>query len=100
MLKKLIKLLVILSFIIESSGQSYALRPVVSRETAAAGLAHRLEQIKQPGRKRDIKNISRVEKTAAAGLRDGLSFFESDPRSPVYFKSLRSVGYLFDHDPE
>lgn len=27
-------------------------------------------------------------------------YFEEDPRNPVYFKSLRSVGYLFDHsDP-
>ena len=26
-------------------------------------------------------------------------YFEADPRNPVYFKSLRSVGYLFDHDP-
>jgi DNA-binding response OmpR family regulator len=24
-------------------------------------------------------------------------YFEADPRHPVYFKSLRSVGYLFDH---
>ena len=27
-------------------------------------------------------------------------YFEPDPRSPVYFKSLRSIGYLFDHGPE
>jgi DNA-binding response OmpR family regulator len=24
-------------------------------------------------------------------------YFEPDPRNPIYFKSLRSVGYLFDH---
>jgi DNA-binding response OmpR family regulator len=24
-------------------------------------------------------------------------YFETDPRNPVYFRSLRSVGYLFDH---
>lgn len=24
-------------------------------------------------------------------------YFEKDPKNPVYFKSLRSVGYLFDH---
>jgi two-component system, OmpR family, alkaline phosphatase synthesis response regulator PhoP len=24
-------------------------------------------------------------------------YFEEDPQSPVYFRSLRSVGYLFDH---
>lgn len=24
-------------------------------------------------------------------------YFEADPRNPVYFKSLRSIGYLFDH---
>ena len=24
-------------------------------------------------------------------------YFEKDPKSPVYFKSLRSVGYVFDH---
>ncbi|GAB6905771.1 putative alkaline phosphatase synthesis transcriptional regulatory protein PhoP [Desulfosarcina cetonica] len=24
-------------------------------------------------------------------------YFEDDPRNPVYFKSLRSIGYLFDH---
>jgi DNA-binding response OmpR family regulator len=27
-------------------------------------------------------------------------YFEPDPRNPIYFKSLRSIGYLFDHDPE
>lgn len=27
-------------------------------------------------------------------------YFEVDPKNPVYFKSLRSVGYVFDHDPE
>ncbi len=27
-------------------------------------------------------------------------YFEPDPKKPVYFKSLRSVGYVFDHDPE
>jgi two-component system, OmpR family, alkaline phosphatase synthesis response regulator PhoP len=27
-------------------------------------------------------------------------YFESNPKKPVYFKSLRSVGYVFDHDPE
>ncbi|MCG6536884.1 MAG: response regulator transcription factor [Syntrophales bacterium LBB04] len=28
-------------------------------------------------------------------------YFEEDPQNPVYFKSLRSVGYIFDHeDPE
>jgi len=27
-------------------------------------------------------------------------YFEPDPRRPIYFKSLRSIGYLFDHDPE
>ncbi|MBC2744506.1 MAG: winged helix-turn-helix domain-containing protein, partial [Desulfosarcina sp.] len=27
-------------------------------------------------------------------------YFEADPRKPIYFKSLRSVGYLFDHEPE
>ncbi|MBI4776386.1 MAG: response regulator transcription factor [Deltaproteobacteria bacterium] len=27
-------------------------------------------------------------------------YFERDPKRPVYFKSLRSVGYLFDHDPD
>ena len=25
-------------------------------------------------------------------------YFEDNPKKPVYFKSLRSVGYLFDHD--
>lgn len=25
-------------------------------------------------------------------------YFESDPKNPIYFKSLRSIGYLFDHD--
>lgn len=25
-------------------------------------------------------------------------YFENDPQQPVYFKSLRSVGYVFDHD--
>jgi len=25
-------------------------------------------------------------------------YFEDDPENPVYFKSLRSVGYIFDHD--
>jgi len=25
-------------------------------------------------------------------------YFEPDPRHPIYFKSLRSIGYLFDHD--
>jgi len=25
-------------------------------------------------------------------------YFETDPRNPVYFKSLRSIGYLFDHN--
>jgi DNA-binding response OmpR family regulator len=24
-------------------------------------------------------------------------YFEEDPQNPIYFKSLRSVGYLFDH---
>ncbi|MDP2267663.1 MAG: response regulator transcription factor [Deltaproteobacteria bacterium] len=24
-------------------------------------------------------------------------YFEADPQNPVYFKSLRSVGYIFDH---
>ncbi|MHB9099337.1 MAG: response regulator transcription factor [Syntrophales bacterium] len=24
-------------------------------------------------------------------------YFEEDPQNPVYFKSLRSIGYLFDH---
>ena len=25
-------------------------------------------------------------------------YFEDDPKNPVFFKSVRSVGYLFDHD--
>ena len=25
-------------------------------------------------------------------------YFEKNPKQPVYFKSLRSVGYVFDHD--
>ncbi|MCU0614843.1 MAG: response regulator transcription factor [Desulfobacterales bacterium] len=25
-------------------------------------------------------------------------YFETNPKEPVYFKSLRSVGYVFDHD--
>jgi DNA-binding response OmpR family regulator len=25
-------------------------------------------------------------------------YFEADPKQPIYFKSLRSVGYLFDHE--
>lgn len=25
-------------------------------------------------------------------------YFEEDPRQPVYFRSLRSVGYIFDHE--
>ena len=25
-------------------------------------------------------------------------YFEPDPKNPLYFKSLRSVGYIFDHD--
>jgi two-component system, OmpR family, alkaline phosphatase synthesis response regulator PhoP len=25
-------------------------------------------------------------------------YFEPDPKKPIYFKSLRSVGYLFDHE--
>ncbi len=25
-------------------------------------------------------------------------YFEEDPKQPVYFKSLRSIGYLFDHE--
>lgn len=25
-------------------------------------------------------------------------YFEDDPQRPVYFKSLRSIGYVFDHD--
>ncbi len=27
-------------------------------------------------------------------------YFEDDPKKPVYFKSLRSVGYIFDPDPD
>lgn len=27
-------------------------------------------------------------------------YFEPDPRNPIYFKSLRSIGYLFDHKDE
>ena len=27
-------------------------------------------------------------------------YFERNPKKPVYFKSLRSVGYVFDHEPE
>ena len=27
-------------------------------------------------------------------------YFENDPKKPVYFKSLRSVGYIFDPDPD
>ncbi len=27
-------------------------------------------------------------------------YFEPNPKKPVYFKSLRSVGYVFDHDPD
>ncbi|MBN1848615.1 MAG: response regulator transcription factor [Deltaproteobacteria bacterium] len=27
-------------------------------------------------------------------------YFEVDPKNPVYFKSLRSVGYVFDHDSD
>ena len=26
-------------------------------------------------------------------------YFEPDPKKPIYFKSLRSIGYIFDHDP-
>jgi DNA-binding response OmpR family regulator len=26
-------------------------------------------------------------------------YFERNPKKPIYFKSLRSVGYVFDHDP-
>ncbi len=26
-------------------------------------------------------------------------YFEDNPKKPVFFKSLRSVGYLFDHEP-
>lgn len=25
-------------------------------------------------------------------------YFEEDPKRPVYFKSLRAIGYIFDHD--
>ena len=27
-------------------------------------------------------------------------YFEKDPKKPVYFKSIRSVGYMFDHGPD
>jgi two-component system alkaline phosphatase synthesis response regulator PhoP len=27
-------------------------------------------------------------------------YFEHNPKKPVYFKSLRSVGYVFDHEPD
>jgi DNA-binding response OmpR family regulator len=27
-------------------------------------------------------------------------YFEKNPKHPAYFKSLRSVGYIFDHGPE
>jgi two-component system, OmpR family, alkaline phosphatase synthesis response regulator PhoP len=27
-------------------------------------------------------------------------YFEVDPKKPLYFKSLRSVGYVFDHDSD
>ncbi len=27
-------------------------------------------------------------------------YFEKDPKNPIYFKSLRSVGYIFDKEPE
>jgi len=27
-------------------------------------------------------------------------YFERNPKKPVYFKSLRSVGYVFGHDPD
>jgi DNA-binding response OmpR family regulator len=27
-------------------------------------------------------------------------YFEDDPKKPVYFKSIRSVGYVFDHNSE
>jgi len=27
-------------------------------------------------------------------------YFEENPKKPVYFKSLRAVGYIFDHVPE
>ncbi len=26
-------------------------------------------------------------------------YFEDNPKKPIYFKSLRSVGYIFDHEP-
>jgi DNA-binding response OmpR family regulator len=25
-------------------------------------------------------------------------YFEDDPKKPIYFKSIRSVGYVFDHE--
>jgi two-component system, OmpR family, alkaline phosphatase synthesis response regulator PhoP len=27
-------------------------------------------------------------------------YFEIDPKTPIYFKSIRSVGYVFDYDSE
>ena len=27
-------------------------------------------------------------------------YFEADPRHPLFFRSIRSLGYLFDHPPE
>jgi DNA-binding response OmpR family regulator len=27
-------------------------------------------------------------------------YFENNPQKPVYFKSLRSIGYIFDHDSD
>lgn len=27
-------------------------------------------------------------------------YFEKDSKNPVYFKSIRSVGYIFDHEPD
>ena len=27
-------------------------------------------------------------------------YFEKNPKEPVFFKSLRSVGYVFDHNSE
>lgn len=27
-------------------------------------------------------------------------YFETDPKKPIYFKSLRSVGYVFDHESD
>jgi two-component system alkaline phosphatase synthesis response regulator PhoP len=27
-------------------------------------------------------------------------YFEPHPKKPIYFRSLRSVGYVFDHDPD